>query len=247
MYRSRSGAMQHRVAAGAAVTLAMVLTACSNSASSAGGGGSTAVRALHVMDYYDYEPDKSIYAKTLADCGRANGVTIVRDVVPGASYIAKVLQEGSSRTLPDVLMLDNPDLQQIAATGALTPLTDYGLSAAGYVEGVVAASTYQGKLYGLQPVTNTIALFYNKDLLARAGVTPPTTWAELQTTAKKLTAGKQYGIAFAAQPASRAPGRSPRSCGPTAVTRRTSPPRRPPQPSSNGWTWCTVVLRPSPS
>ena len=30
---------------------------------------------------------------------------------------------------------------------------------------------YQGKLYGLQPITNTIALFYNKDILAKAGVT----------------------------------------------------------------------------
>ena len=53
--------------------------------------------------------------------------------MPGASYIPKVLQEGSSHTLPDVLMLDNPDVQQIASTGALTPLSQYGLSASGSV------------------------------------------------------------------------------------------------------------------
>ena len=35
---------------------------------------------------------------------------------------------------------------------------------------MVDASTYQGKLYGLQPITNTIGLFYNKDILAKAGV-----------------------------------------------------------------------------
>ena len=120
----------------------------------------------------------------------ANGIKIDRDVVPGASYIAKTLQEGSSHTLPDVLMLDNPDLQQIAGTGALTPLSNYGLTAAGSVAGVTAASTYQGKLYGLQPVANTIALFYNKDALTKAGVTPPATWADLQTDAKKLTSGQ---------------------------------------------------------
>jgi multiple sugar transport system substrate-binding protein len=156
------------------------------------------VTSLTVQDYYNYDPDQGIYGTVLDACGAANGVKIQRDIVPGASYIPKVLQEGSSHTLPDVLMLDNPDVQHIASTGALTPLSQFGLSAAGSVPGVVAASTYQGQLYGLQPVANTIALFYNKDALSKAGVTPPTTWAELQTAAKKLASGSQYGIAFAA-------------------------------------------------
>ena len=131
-------------------------------------------------------------------CGKANGVTIQREAVPGDTLIQKVLQQSSSKTLPDVLMLDNPDLQQIAATGALAPLDEFGLSADGYAKGVVDASTYQGKLYGLQPITNTIGLFYNKDILDKAGVTPPTTWDELRAAAKQLTSGKQYGIAFSA-------------------------------------------------
>ncbi|MFJ9378141.1 extracellular solute-binding protein [Streptomyces sp. NPDC101455] len=109
-----------------------------------------------------------------------------------------MLQQASSRTLPDVLMLDNPDLQQVAASGALAPLSDFGLKADGYAKGVVDASTYQGKLYGLRPVTNTLGLFYNKGMLDKAGVKPPTTWAELKSAAKKLTSGKRYGIAFAA-------------------------------------------------
>ena len=63
---------------------------------------------------------------------------------------------------------------------------------------MVDASTHEGKLYGLQPITNTIALFYNADILKKAGVQPPKTWDELRATAKKLTRGKQYGIAFSA-------------------------------------------------
>jgi multiple sugar transport system substrate-binding protein len=110
----------------------------------------------------------------------------------------KVLQQSSSRTLPDVLMLDNPDLQSVAETGALTPLDTFGLNADGYAKGVADASTYKGKLYGLQPITNTIGLFYSEDALANAGVRPPTTWDELKTAAKKLTNGKQFGIAFSA-------------------------------------------------
>ena len=60
-------------------------------------------------------------------------------------------------------MLDNPDVQEIASTGALVPLSNFGLSAEGYVQGVVDASTLDGELYGLQPITNSIALFYNTE------------------------------------------------------------------------------------
>jgi multiple sugar transport system substrate-binding protein len=183
----------------AALTLPLALAACGNSGNGGSSGSSGGkVTSLRVLDYYNNEPDKTVYTNVLNACGSANGVTIQREAVPGASLIPKVLQQSSSRTLPDVLMLDNPDLQQIAASGALTPLSDYGLSADGYIKGVVDASTYQGKLYGLQPITNSIALFYNKDILAKAGITPPKTWDELRADAKKLTAGKQYGIAFSA-------------------------------------------------
>jgi multiple sugar transport system substrate-binding protein len=184
-----------RLAAVAVLTLPLALAACGGGDSS---GSSGEASTLRVLDYYNNEPDKSVYTKVLNACGAAEGVTIQREAVPGDTLIAKVLQQSSSRTLPDVLMLDNPDLQQIAATGALSPLGDYGLNADGYVKGVVDASTYQGKLYGLQPVTNTIGLFYNKDILAKRGVTPPKTWDELKTAAKKLTSGKQYGVAFSA-------------------------------------------------
>ena len=61
---------------------------------------------------------------------------------------------------------------------------------------MVDATSYQGKLYGLAPVTNTIALFYNKHMLQEAGVEPPKTWEELKAAAKKLTKPGQYGIAF---------------------------------------------------
>jgi multiple sugar transport system substrate-binding protein len=178
----------------AAVTIPLVVTACGADSD----GSSADVESLRVLDYYSNEPQNATFQEVIEACGQQVGVTIEREAVPGADLIPKVLQQASSRTLPDVLMLDNPDLQQIASSGALSVVTDYGLSADGYAEGVVAASTYQGELYGLQPVTNTIALFYNEDILSEAGVTPPTTWEELRTAADELTSGDRYGIAFSA-------------------------------------------------
>jgi multiple sugar transport system substrate-binding protein len=182
----------------ALVSLPVVLSGC-GTGSAAPSSGET-VSEISVMDYYNNEPDKSFIGDALSACGAKAGLTIKRETVPGKSLISKVLQQSSSKTLPDVLMLDNPDLQQIAATGALAPLTDFNISTADFAPGVLSAGTYKDKVYGLAPTVNTIALFFNKDLLAKAGVTPPTTWAELKAAAAKLTAGDQYGLAFNANP-----------------------------------------------
>jgi multiple sugar transport system substrate-binding protein len=194
---ARRGARLGRTALATATALVTAATLAACGGGGAGGSGGP-VTSLRVLDYYNNEPENTVYADLLNACGQQAGVTIEREVVPGASLIAKVLQQASSRTLPDVLMLDNPDLQQIAATGALSPISDFGLSTDGYAAGIVSASTYEGKVYGMQPVTNTIGLFYNEDMLAAAGVTPPKTWDELKAAAAKLTSGDRYGLAFSA-------------------------------------------------
>ncbi|TDW17056.1 sugar ABC transporter substrate-binding protein [Kribbella kalugense] len=181
-----------------ATTVSLLLAACGDngggSQSSSSSGDS--VKSLTILDYYNNEPDKTLVQKGLDSCASTLGITIKRETVPGETLIQKVLQQASSKTLPDVLMLDNPDVQQIAATGALAPLNDLGLSGDGVIQGMVDATSYQGKLYGLAPVTNTIALFYNKDMLTEAGVQPPKTWDELKAAAKKLTKPGRYGMAF---------------------------------------------------
>jgi multiple sugar transport system substrate-binding protein len=193
---ARRGASLRTALPALVAAAALGLTACGGGGGGGGGGGE--VTSLRVLDYYNNEPDKTVYAKKLDECGQQAGVTIEREVVPGAQLIAKVLQQASSRTLPDVLMLDNPDLQQIAETGALAPISDFGLSADGFQEGVKTASTFEGKVYGLQPITNSIGLFYNVDMLNQAGITPPKTWDELKTAAAALKQGERYGVAFSA-------------------------------------------------
>lgn len=179
------------VITGAAV-FSLALGACSSGSGS--GNSSGGKQNLTVEDYYiaTYDP---IYQ----DCATQVGVNVNPVHVAGAALIAKVLQQASSKTLPDVLMLDNPDVQQIAQTGALAPLSDFGVTApAGDVPAVVTAGTYQGKLYGIAPVINSIALYYNVDMLKAAGITPPTTWDELRADAKKLSnpSNGVYGFAM---------------------------------------------------
>ena len=187
-------------AAALAAAATLVLAGCGGSGGSGDappGGTSETVDSLTVLDYYTDDPGHTLIGDQLSKCGTSVGVAKVdHQSVPGPTLIQKVLQQASSKSLPDVLMLDNPDIQQIAETGALAPLDDFGITAEGYAPGPVSAATYDGKLYGLQPGANTLAIFYNKDVLEKAGVKPPTTWDELKATAKKLTVDKQYGFAF---------------------------------------------------
>ncbi len=129
----------------------LTLAACGGGPSSGGtgggGSGGTTVDSLTVLDYYTDEPGHTQVAEhAAAKCGTSIGVAkIDHQSVPGPTLIQKVLQQASSKTLPDVLMLDNPDIQQIAETGALAPLGDYGINADGYAPGPVSAATYDGQ------------------------------------------------------------------------------------------------------
>jgi len=124
--------IKKRVLAAAAMAslIPLTLAACGGGGSNAGGSASSsseAVDSLTVLDYYTDEPGKSNIDAQLQKCGTSIGVAKVdHQSVPGPTLIQKVLQQASSKTLPDVLMLDNPDIQQIAEAGALVPLGDFG-------------------------------------------------------------------------------------------------------------------------
>lgn len=55
------------------------------------------------------------------------------------------------------------------------------------IDAFVQSGTYKGKLYGMPDLSSARALFYNKDLFEKAGVSgPPKTWDEFVDTAKKV-------------------------------------------------------------
>jgi multiple sugar transport system substrate-binding protein len=178
---------------GAVATASLaVLTGCSSS-----GGGSAEDITLEITDTLS-ETSAPVYQEVYDACAEQVGVSVEATHVAGSGLIAQVLQQASSRNLPDVLMLDNPDVQQIAASGALSPLGDYGIDGEGFPQGILDAGTYEGDLYGIAPVVNSIGLVYNVDALSEAGLEAPTTWDELRDAAAALTSEGRYGLAFSA-------------------------------------------------
>jgi multiple sugar transport system substrate-binding protein len=195
---TRSSRRRTLALASAASIALLALAGCSSGSGSSGSSGSSASLTLTEMDYYGSAPQNSQIQGVLNECGAQAGVKVVHEEAPRAQLVPKLLQEAASRSLPDLMLVDNPDLQQLASTGGLVSLSANDLSTAGLYPSIVSAGSYQGQTYGIAPGVNDLALYYNKDLFTKAGLTPPKTWAQLTADAKALTSGARKGIAFSA-------------------------------------------------
>ncbi|GAA3740745.1 sugar ABC transporter substrate-binding protein [Salinactinospora qingdaonensis] len=186
---------RHLLALGALTSAAaMVLSGCASES----GDGTSASTTITELDYYTDEQGSAAWHEALSTCENQTGVTVERQEVPPDQMLQQVLQQVGSNSLPDLIFIDNPQLQQVAETGALTPLSDYTIDTEGYYDSITEAGTYEGQLYGLAPGVNGLALFYNKTYFQEAGIEPPTTWEELSSAAAELTTGDRYGLAFSA-------------------------------------------------
>lgn len=90
---------------------------------------------------------------------------------------------------PDVMRADVGWTPTFAALGYLQPLDDTPAltDADDYLPVPMGSNTYQGKTYGIPEVTDTLALLYNKEHFAEAGIKhPPRSWAELRDTARRI-------------------------------------------------------------
>jgi multiple sugar transport system substrate-binding protein len=129
---------------------------------------------------------------------RNPGATTTVQFMPFQESIAKTQAALAAGNPPD-LGQQGPDVgTQFAAAGNLLDLTAVAAELKGAMVPLQrdAYVTWQGKTYAIPWWSETRVLFYHKDLLDKAGVKPPATWAEWVEAAKKLTSGEQYGFAF---------------------------------------------------
>ncbi len=138
----------------------------------------------------------SFYAKLVAPFEAQTGAKIKIEYTDYNTYWTKLPTQLAAGTAADVVLINNNlDLQQQSHIFAdLNPyMRTSKLSLSNYLPDPFQLYTYQGGLYAA-PVNVTIQLLmYNKELLAKAGVSAPTeswTWNDLVTAAIKLTLDK---------------------------------------------------------
>jgi multiple sugar transport system substrate-binding protein len=91
---------------------------------------------------------------------------------------------------PDVFLIHNTWLPVFGdkIVPAPTQILDEKRFKENFVDVVADDFLYQGQAYAAPLSVNTLALFYNKDLLNEAGiVSPPSTWEEFVNDSKKIT------------------------------------------------------------
>jgi multiple sugar transport system substrate-binding protein len=112
---------------------------------------------------------------------------------PGIDDDAKILAAINGGNPPDAVSSFRPDyVGKYCSTGGFLDLGSYmkasGVSTSLFPASVLSYVQYKGEICALPFLTDTFGLYYNKDLLAKAGFTePPKTISELTDMAKKLT------------------------------------------------------------
>ena len=111
----------------------------------------------------EFVPYEGLHDKTVLAQGSGGGYDVVLfDVIWPAEY-------ATNKVLVDVTDKITPEMK------------------AGVLPGAWTTVEYQGKRYGMPWILDTKYLFYNKDILAAAGISaPPKTWEELAEQAKTI-------------------------------------------------------------
>ncbi|GIG65034.1 ABC transporter substrate-binding protein [Phytomonospora endophytica] len=103
----------------------------------------------------------------------------------------KLLTAIAGGGVPDIVLWDRYQTAVYAAKGALAPLGELverdGVDLGAFYQPPVSEMTVDGTLYGLPLLVDNRSLFYNRELLTEAGLTPPGTWTELADAAEELT------------------------------------------------------------
>ncbi len=129
---------------------------------------------------------------------------LVIEPVPINGYLEKAITAVLGGSPPDVLSLDANFIAEMAGRNLLLPWDEQvkKLDLSDFNQGMVQASTVNGKMYAIPYRGASGVYFYNKTMFDQAGVPYPKegwTYADMLDIAKKITVpGEKYGVGIAA-------------------------------------------------
>lgn len=128
------------------------------------------------------------------------GVDVKIEVVPWDVLLQKLTTDMGAGTNADLSIIGTRWLIDFVKEDAVEPLDAYIKPdfKDRFIDTFLSPSIMDGKTYGLPIAASARAMYYNKDILEKAGVAnPPATWAELKDAAAKIKAsagGAAYGF-----------------------------------------------------
>ncbi|MFE2374639.1 extracellular solute-binding protein [Streptomyces sp. NPDC059398] len=190
--------MRKKLLAALAITVATTLSAagCGGSGS-AGGGNSIKVVYWQHLDQNDKKQQRFLTSmkQSFEKAHPGKKIEIVPVTASENDYYTKIqLMMRSPATAPDLVYEDTALINSDIASGYLKPIDAYVNKWAEWdkfakaAKGAVSSPT-DGKTYAVPDDTDTRGIWYNKDLLRKAGIaTPwqPRTWQDIIDTARTI-------------------------------------------------------------
>jgi multiple sugar transport system substrate-binding protein len=178
------------------VAAVLVVAACGGS-----GGGGDAAAPGGPITYADWQIDgagrgDALKAAVEGFAQSPGGSPVTIDQIAFPQYQDTLLTQIGGGTGPDVFNVTVDDFYNLQSQGLLGDLTGTVTQPA---SDFIAADRYafvDGKRYGVIHSVQNYALFINKDLFAKAGLNPPTTYDEFRADAHALTTADTFGFAL---------------------------------------------------
>ncbi|MEU6354643.1 extracellular solute-binding protein [Streptomyces sp. NPDC047072] len=196
-----SSSRQRRLTAAALTALAVAVSATACSSGSGGSGTEGAADGTYtVWDPYPQFAKGSAWTTLLDKCGTEAGVKVKRTGFDTGDLANKTLLAAQQGNSPDILIVDNPVVSTLAEAGVLTTTAENKLDTSKVDPNLLAAGQSGGKTYGTPIGANTLALYYNKDVLKAAGVDVASIkdWNSLTAALAKVKKAGKKGITFSA-------------------------------------------------
>ncbi|MDP9365790.1 MAG: extracellular solute-binding protein [Chloroflexota bacterium] len=186
-----------RTAAGAAAAGAGVLAA-GRSGALARSLSAQGAKELDFTTFYT-GPDGSIMQAIVDRYNAENADARINFAAPawGADYITKLQTSAVSGEAPAIVALHNYEIPPLAQFLYEIDPAALGIERTNYVDVAWQLPLHENRLLGLTMSTGTMALYYNKDHFAEAGLDPekpPTNLDEFIQAGKALTRDGRYGL-----------------------------------------------------
>jgi multiple sugar transport system substrate-binding protein len=189
-----------RIAGAAALATVLVggLAGCAQESGGDGGSEPAGATEYTFWDPYPQYDETSEWAKVIDACAEEAGVTVKRTAFDTSDLTSKALLAGQQGNSPDILLIDNPVISTLAEAGLLTTTEENGLDTGEILKNLIGAGDIDGSTFGVPIGANTLALYYNPEVLGAAGVdiASVTDWASLTAALQQVTAAGKKGITF---------------------------------------------------
>lgn len=167
--------MSRKIAAAGIAVAMLALSACSSGGSATGTSSSSGseTRGSITFRLWDEQAAKA-YKEALPAFEKETGITVNIETVPWADYWTTLRNDIAAGSAPDVFWTNSSNYDDYAKAGKLLNIDEAIPSDQrdGWLQAAIDQFTVDGTLYGVPALTDSgIGVFYNKELLDKAGVT----------------------------------------------------------------------------